>query len=115
MYSNHKHSSQFHGCARSKPQFVTAVPNLKSCHWTRVLRVGKAYQHYNCEIVSWKHFHFLMEKNSSVSVAGINHSRFYADNHTALDMIDHVLANISRQLMSSQVAHFHLLVKRTNP
>ena len=47
---------QFHGCARSKPQFVTAVPSLKLFRSMQVYE-WTVYQRFNSGNVSWKQYY----------------------------------------------------------
>ena len=39
-YSDHTRLFQYYGCARSKPQFLTAVQSLKLCRLTQALRMN---------------------------------------------------------------------------
>ena len=54
-YLGHTRLFQFRGCARSKPQFLTAVQSLQLFRWTQVY-VCMDYQLLNFRNVSWKHF-----------------------------------------------------------
>ena len=50
--------NQFHGCARSKPQFLTAVPEVIS--GDAGVQEWKEYQQYKYGTVSWDIFTFLL-------------------------------------------------------
>ena len=51
---DHTRLFQFRGCARSKPQFLTAVQSLKLFRWTQAY-VWMDYQLVKFGNVCWKH------------------------------------------------------------
>ena len=108
-YLDHEQVFQCPRCARSKQQLLAAVPNQNSCCWTWVGE-WKAYQQYNCGMVCWKHFHFLMlGETRNAQVARVN---FIPLEHMSCDMVDHVQCKIPK-FKPSQVVHFLRITKQS--
>ena len=100
MCSDSKYMVQFAGCARSKPQVPHCSAESAIISQDTVLRMkGTPASQGNCVLDTlsnsspWRN----LERQCSV-----RHSHSNADNHTSLDISDHVL---SRQLISSQGIH----------
>ena len=91
-YSDHTRLFSFRGCARSKPQFLTAVPSLKLCHLPQF-----------CECV----LETLSSRSAVRNLEGRKRERFtpshsLSDN-CVFECIDHVQPNIPNSSHSTQL------------
>ena len=72
-YWDHTRLLPSRGCARRKPQFLTAMQSLKLCRSTQVY-VWMVYQLSNLESVCWNHFPVTSAKGNMLSVINARES-----------------------------------------
>ena len=112
-YLDHTRLFPFRGCARSKPQFLTAVPSLKLYRLTQV-DVWMTRKLFNFGSVCWERYSVSQPRETlSVTIAkGSSHSH---SDICVLESIDHVPPNIPNSSHSTQLYKNSKSIRHNDP